>query len=190
MSALEFARHLVAQDAQASIDAAVLGGRLQLFDPVTNRPTNEASGAFVLRSDVMALLEAPSKPSTQAARRVPHPTVNPKCATARRSAKSPAEAAADVRWEHLEEFRGVAVTAAKSEFFLSRAAAAKHAALQLQPKPKSKLKPNAPDAYYSWTKVDEWLKEAGWRAKMSWDEWIALCSGDSPPPSIDEDHAH
>jgi hypothetical protein len=65
-SAGDFVRGIVSADARLEIDAAVLAGTLQLFDPITSRPTKVVSGAFVLRSEVMALLSAPPKASSAA----------------------------------------------------------------------------------------------------------------------------
>lgn len=163
LSALEFARLLVARDAQETINAAVLASGLQLFDPVTNRPTDETAGAFVLRSDVMSLLEAPSKPRRQVAQRVTQPTAKAKRPAVPAAGKSSTQTAANARWGHLEEFKTKALTAARSKHFESRAAAARHAADDLDDKPGGKRE------RYEWTTVDTWLKEAGW-APASTDE--------------------
>ena len=70
--------------------------------------------------------------------------------------------AADARWNHLELFKAKALQVAKSKAFPSCAAAAREAALQLDPKPKPKSKPDAEDQYYPPSTIEKWLKEAGW----------------------------
>jgi hypothetical protein len=57
LRALEYGRHRIARDAQAVIDAAVLSKQLPLFNPL-QQSTSEVVGAFVRRSNVLALLAA------------------------------------------------------------------------------------------------------------------------------------
>lgn len=70
--------------------------------------------------------------------------------------------AANARWSHLDAFKTKALEVANSKTFTSYAAAARDAALQLEPKPKPKSKPNSADQYYPPATIEGWLKEAGW----------------------------
>lgn len=155
LSALEFARLLVARDAQSTIDAALRERRLQLLDPITNRPTHESAGAFVLRSEVMALLDVTSQPR-QAARPRGAPEAKPKRASTVQPQKAAPKAAADARWAHRNAFKAKALELANSKAFVSRADAARHAADNLEDKPGEKRE------RYDWATVDTWLKDAGW----------------------------
>lgn len=70
--------------------------------------------------------------------------------------------ATNARWAHLDAFKAKALDVAKSKTFTSYAAAAREAALQLDPKPKPKSRPDSEDTYYPPGKIEDWLKEAGW----------------------------
>ncbi len=75
--------------------------------------------------------------------------------------------AANARWAHLDAFKAKALEIAKSKTFASYAAAAREAALQLDPKPKPKSRPDSEDTYYPPGKIEDWLKEAGWTPAAS-----------------------
>jgi hypothetical protein len=101
------------------------------------------------------------KADTSSKHRLPPSQAKPRAAARSTPVNAP-QRAASARWAHLDEFKAKALAAANSKPFDSRAEAAKHAADQLDPKPRPKSRPNGPDVYYDWQKVDEWLRDARW----------------------------